>query len=104
MTIGEITTETGVQKKNGEVVDRMLVHERLFVSLKLHFVGYAKAFENDGLEYYFFNCSKHGRVIAYPNGHDAFLACPKCEILSATDIPIPGNKSKSLSIKGVESS
>jgi hypothetical protein len=48
------------------------------ILLRLLLVGYAKAFEKNRLEYYIFNCKKHGRVVDYPHGYDNYLVCPKC--------------------------
>lgn len=101
MTISKIVTEASVQEKKEQVVGGMLPHERLFVSLKLRIIGYAKAFESNGLEYYLFNCGKHGKVIAYPQGYDAFLACPKCNMVSATDM-MTEQELKDSPIRGAE--
>jgi hypothetical protein len=99
MTMSKMIADAGIQEKL-KVAGMMRAYKRLVVSLKLRINGYAKAFESNGLEYYVFNCRKHGKVVAYPQGYNDFLACPQCEMRSVA------NSSKidepaSLSIRGV---
>jgi len=72
------TLESKVNTRGRRQSIKAMVASRLLVPLKLSVIGYAKAFEKAGLEYYFFNCIKHGRVVSYPQGHNNFLACPEC--------------------------
>ena len=51
---------------------------KIVISLNLRVNGYAKAFESQGLQYYFFNCNKHGRVVSYPQGYNEILVCTMC--------------------------
>lgn len=69
-----IETETKVINRNP--VSK--IGSIIMISLNLRINGYAKAFERQGLQYYFFNCNKHGRVVSYPQGYNEILVCTMC--------------------------
>lgn len=70
---------TKVEPNYSEISIAPAFRAGVLLELKLILHGYAKFWENDGLEYYVFKCKKHGKV-DYPHGHDEFLICHQCEL------------------------
>jgi hypothetical protein len=70
--MSQIITGT-VGSKENEVSANKLV-----TSLKLRLFGYAKAFEKNGLQYYVFNCKRHGKIVDYLHGYENYLNCSEC--------------------------